>query len=78
MGCVTGDFLGVGLVGTTSSSVVAGGAARFAGGAADDDDSASALAAADVDAATRCKALPSFLNFVIKFCKCICAEGRVM
>ncbi len=39
---------------------------------------AEAEAALVVDAATRCKALPSFLNFVIKFCKCICAEGRVM
>ncbi len=68
MGVVMGVFLGG--VGTSGRAVADG----FAAGA----EQESSDAAADVDAATRCKALPSFLNLVIKFCKCNWAEGRVM
>ena len=72
IGVVTGVFLGgVG----TSTGAAAGFATSGGDGAAESDDTA---VAALVDAATRCKALPSFLNFVIKFCKCNWAEGRVM
>ena len=77
IGVVTGDFLGTtgSLADCTAACLV--GAGDGAAAAAESSDPAAADAAV-VDAATRCKALPSFLNLVIKFCKCNCAEGRVM
>ena len=81
MGLVTGDFLGTtgSLAGAGACLVVVVGAGDDGAAAAESSDPAVAVAdAALVDAATRCKALPSFLNLVIKFCKCNCAEGRVM
>jgi len=72
IGVVTGVFLG----GVGTSTGAAAGFATAGDGAAESDDPT--VVAALVDAATRCKALPSFLNFVIKFCKCNWAEGRVM
>ena len=88
MGVVMGDVLGISLsaaAGGASCLVVVAGAGDGAAAAESSDPAvAAAVAVAEeaeaalVEAATRCKALPSFLNLVIKFCKCNCAEGRVM